>query len=80
MARVRVEMDSRLRATGDVDVEPLVVHVVSECRRLVVVHPGDCRPLDRVGRDTIVKLNEEARDVLLVLVEPERERTVATTS
>jgi hypothetical protein len=75
-----LEVNSRLRTAGDVDVEPLVVHVVPECRRFVVVHPGDRRPFDRVGCDAIVKLNEEARDVLLVLVEPDREQAVATAS
>jgi hypothetical protein len=75
-----LEVNSRLRTADDADMESLAVHVMPECRRLVVVHPGDRRPFDWVGRDAIVKLNEEAWDALLVLVEPDREQAVTTAS
>ncbi|MDB2239328.1 hypothetical protein PM026_16325 [Halorubrum ezzemoulense] len=75
-----LEVNSRLRTADDADMESLAVHVMPECRRLVVVHPGDRRPFDWVGRDAIVKLNEEAWDALLVLVEPDREQAVAAAS
>ncbi|MBP1923406.1 hypothetical protein J2751_002448 [Halorubrum alkaliphilum] len=55
-----LEVNSRLRTAGDVDMESLAVHVMPKCRRLVVVHPGDRRSFDWVGSDAIVKLNEKA--------------------
>jgi hypothetical protein len=75
-----LEVNSRLRTAGDVDMESLAVDVMPECRCLVVVHPSDRRPLDWVGCDAIVKLNEEAWDLLLVLVKPDRKQAVTTAS
>jgi len=75
-----LEVNSRLRTADDVDMESLAVHVMPEFRRLAVIHPCDRRLFDWVGPDAIMKLNEQAWDVLLVLVEPDREQAVTTAS
>jgi len=71
-----LQVNSRLRFSVNIHVKALLIDIVASHRCVIVVHSRDFDPVRRVGADTVMQLNDELRDVLVLLVEADRDVAV----